>query len=162
MQVEPLDNGHDRAGFASGVKSLDRYLRTRSSQDVRRRVASCFVLVDGDAVPRAYHTLAATSLALADLPAALAAQLPCHPLVPATLLARLAVDYRHRGQRLGEHMLLDAFARALRSEVATFAIVVHTKDESASRFFEAYDFTVLDSGGHRLFLPMTTIARLFA
>lgn len=162
MKVEPLDDRHDRAGFTSGVEPLDRYFRAQAGQDTRRRVASCFVLVEANATPLAYHTLAATSLALTDLPASTANRLPRYPLVPATLLGRLAVDHRHRGRRLGEHMLLDACARALRSEIATFAVVVDAKDGSAAAFYRAYDFLPLDAGGRRLFLPMTTIARLFA
>lgn len=161
MKVEPLDNRHDRAGFTSGVVPLDRYFRAQAGQDTRRRVASCFVLAEADATPLAYYTLAATSLALTDLPPSIAKRLPRYPLVPATLLGRLAVDHRHRGRRLGEHMLLDACARALRSEIATFAVIVDAKDEPAAAFYRAYHFVPLDAGARRLFLPMTTIARLF-
>lgn len=162
MQVQALDDHHDRAEFGSGVDALDRYFRTQVSQDVRRRVASCFVLVDADTVPLAFYTLAATSVALTDLPAAIAKRLPRYPLVPATLLGRLAVDQRHRDRRLGEHILLDAVARALRSDIATFAILVDAKDDGASAFYRAYDFAPLDEAGRRLFIPMTQVARLFA
>ncbi|WFT81222.1 GNAT family N-acetyltransferase [Methylobacterium sp. CB376] len=78
------------------------------------------------------------------------------------MLGRLAVDHRHRGRRLGEHMLLDACARALRSDIATFAVVVDAKDDRAAAFYRAYDFVPLDAGGRRPFSPMTTIALLFA
>ena len=106
--------------------------------------------------------LAATSLALTELPAAVSKRLPRYPSLPATLLGRLAVDHRHRGQRLGEHMLLDAFTRSLRSEIATYAIVVDAKDERAASFYRAYDFLPLTTSDRRLFLPMAEVARLFA
>ena len=65
-RIEPLSDQHDRERFASGVEPLDRYLRQQAGQDAKRRVASCFVLVrEGDRVPIAYYTLAATSIALA-------------------------------------------------------------------------------------------------
>lgn len=56
----------------------------------------------------------------------------------------------------------DAFARALRSDIATFAIPVDAKDEAAAAFYGAYDFLPLDIAGRRLFIPMTEVARLFA
>jgi hypothetical protein len=59
------------------------------------------------------------------------------------LLGHLTVDRRHHGHRLGEHMLMDAFARTLRSEIATDAVVVDAKDESIATFYRAYDFLLL-------------------
>ena len=108
------------------------------------------------------QTLAATSVLLTDAPAALSKRLPRYPVIPATLLGRLAVDHRHRGRRLGERMLLDALARSLRNEIATFAVVVDAKDETAATFYKAYDFRPLTTSDRRLFLPMAEIARLFA
>jgi hypothetical protein len=34
---------HKRSQFDSGTPALDRYLREQVSQDIRRRVAACFV-----------------------------------------------------------------------------------------------------------------------
>lgn len=41
--VTPLDAAPDRTRFGSGSDPLDRYLREQAAQDVRRRVAACFV-----------------------------------------------------------------------------------------------------------------------
>ena len=163
LRIEPLSDRHDRASFASGVEPLDRYLRHQAGQDARRRVASCFVLVrDGDRVPIGYYTLAATGIALAELPEALAKRLPRYPVVPATLMGRLAVDARHRQQGRGEFMLLDALSRALRSDIASYAFVVDAKDDKAARFYQRYRFRSLVEGGRRLFIPMAEIANLFS
>jgi ribosomal protein S18 acetylase RimI-like enzyme len=163
LHIEPLSDRHDREGFASGVEPLDRYLRQQAGQDVRRRVASCFVLLgDGDRVPIGYYTLAATSIALAELPEALAKRLPRYPVVPATLMGRLAVDARHRRQGHGELMLLDAFSRVLRSDIECYAFVVDAKDDEAARFYQRYRFRFLIEGGRRLFIPMAEIAKLFS
>jgi GNAT superfamily N-acetyltransferase len=162
LRIEALDPRHDRAAFESGVPPLDRYLRTQASQDMRRRIASCFVLVDDGPAPLGYYTIAATSLVLQELPDRLARRLPRYPLVPATLLGRLAVDHRHRRRGLGQHMLLDAFARSLRSDIATWAIVVDAKDEQAAAFYRAHDFLPLTTSGRQLFMPMGHVARLFA
>lgn len=162
MRIAPLADHHDRATFECGVEPLDRYFRTQAGQDARRRVSSCFVLTDNDVSPLGFYTLAATSIALGDLPPPLTKRLPRYPSVPATLLGRLAVDRHHRGRRLGERLLFDAFRRALQNEIATYAFVVDDKDDAAASFYTAYDFMPLTSGGRRLFLPMAEIAGLFA
>jgi GNAT superfamily N-acetyltransferase len=162
VQITPLGDHHDRAAFECGVEPLDRYFKTQAGQDARKRVASCFVLTDGGSAPIAFYTLTATAIALSDLPAEMSRKLPRYPLMPATLMGRLAVDRRKRGQRLGELMIMDAFSRALRSEIATYAFVVDAKDEAAARFYKAYAFLPLGETGNRLFMPMTEIAKLFA
>lgn len=162
-RIAPLSDRHDRDSFASGIEPLDRYLRHQAGQDARRRVASCFVLVDDrERVPIGYYTLAATSIALAELPDALAKRLPRYPVIPATLMGRLAVDARHRRQGHGELMLLDAFSRALRNDIASYAFVVDAKDDEAARFYRRYRFRALVEGGRRLFIPMAEIAKLFS
>jgi GNAT superfamily N-acetyltransferase len=162
LRVEPLADRHHRDGFASGVEPLDRYLKQQAGQDTRRRVATCFVLVAGDdAAPIGYYTLAATSLTLAELPEALAKRLPRYPRVPATLMGRLAVDARHQGQGRGELLLFDAFSRALRNEIATYAFVVDAKDDKALQFYQQYRLLPLIASGRRLFIPMAEIAKLF-
>ena len=108
-----------------------------------------------------YYTLAATSISLTDLPASLSKKLPRYPAIPATLMGRLAVDARHRGQRLGELLLLDAFSRTLRAEIATYAFVIDAKDEAAAGFYRAYNFQPLTAEGRRMLVPMAEIAKLF-
>ena len=163
LHIESLSDRHDRKSFASGVEPLDSYLRHQAGQEVRRRVASCFVLVsDGDRVPVGYYTLAATSIALAELPEALAKQLPRYPAIPATLMGRLAVDARHQQQGHGEFMLLDAFSRVLKNEIASYAFVVDAKDDKAAQFYQRYRFRYLVDGGQRLFVPVVEIAKLFS
>jgi GNAT superfamily N-acetyltransferase len=163
LRVERLDDRHDRTTFDSGVEPLDRYFRTQAGQDLRKRVSSCFVLTDaGEAAPLGFYTLAATSVTLGDLPAPLVKRLPRYPVLPAVLMGRLAVDARHRGRGLGELLLFDAFGRALKSEIAAFAFVVDPKDQTAAAFYARYRFLPLTSTPHRMFLPMSEIALLFA
>jgi hypothetical protein len=44
-RIEPLGRQHDRAGFCCGVESLDSYLKTHASQDIKRKANAVFVLV---------------------------------------------------------------------------------------------------------------------
>jgi hypothetical protein len=113
-------------------------------------------------VPIGFYTLAATSLSLGELPEPHAKRLPRYPFVPATLMGRLAVDSRHQGSGHGEFMLFDAFSRALRNEIASYAFVVDAKDDSAAAFYLRYRFLPLVEGGPRLFVPIAEIAKLFA
>jgi hypothetical protein len=50
----------------------------------------------------------------------------------------------------------------LKSEIATFALVVDAKDAAVERFYTRYRFLKLSAGSSRLFLPITEIAALFA
>ncbi len=159
-RIEPLGE-HDRSGFSCGVEALDRYFQMQAGQDSRRRVAACFVLIADDGTVAGYYTLSATSVLLAALPPAIAKKLPRYAVVPATLMGRLAVDRRYRGRKFGELLLFDAFARTLRSEIASFAFVVDAKDDNAKAFYERYAFIALPSEGRRMFKPLAEIAALF-
>jgi len=46
LVTEPLGPHHDRASFSCGDEYLDRYLATQAGQDVRRKIANCFVACD--------------------------------------------------------------------------------------------------------------------
>ena len=59
-------------------------------------------------------------------------------------------------------MLFDAFGRALRNDIASYAFVVDAKDDEAARFYQRYRFRFLVEGGRRLFVAMAQIAKLFS
>lgn len=93
----------------------------------------------------------------------MSSKLPYYPLVPATLLGRLAVDRMHQGRGLGGLLPIDALHRAyLRSsQIASAAFVVDAIDDHAFRFCRHFDFTPSPERPDHLFLPMVTIAALF-
>ncbi len=160
-RVEPLQGHHDRSGFRSGSGALDRYFQVQASQDARRKIAAPFVLILADGAVAGFYTLSAASVGLAELPAEVCRKLPRYPMVPATLLGRLAVHQDHQGRGHGRFLLADALYRALRNEIASFAVVVDAKDESARRFYEREGFLSLADQPLRLFLPMATVALAF-
>lgn len=161
FRVDVLGPQHDRTGFESGVEPLDRYFRAQAGQDARKNMAAAFVLVLHGGTIGGYYTLSATGVNLEDLPAQITRKLPRYPLVPATLLGRLAVDRRHRGKGYGRFLLADALSRSVRSEIASFAVIVDAKDASARRFYERESFLTFPDQPMRLFLPMADIAELF-
>jgi GNAT superfamily N-acetyltransferase len=163
--IELLSNDHDRANFSCGNALLDRYLKEQAGQDVRRGCATLFVLVPS---PRetsilGYYTLSSYGIDTGELPADVARKLPRYPLIPATLLGRLAVDQRRHGQGVGEFLLMDALRRALvqSARIAAAAVVVDAIDERAAQFYKHFGFIAFPSMGGRLFLPMKTVAGLF-
>jgi GNAT superfamily N-acetyltransferase len=161
--IETLNAEHERSGFSCGIESLDRYLLQQAGQDLRRRVAAPFVLQDLDRKRIAgYYTLCATAIQIQDLPPQLVKKLPRYPVVPATLLGRLAIDERYQGQGLGSFLLFDAFGRCLRSEIASYAVVVDAIDEKASVFYQHHQFIPFPDQSQRLYLPMATIASMFS
>lgn len=160
--VKPLDTSHDRRTFCSGSPLLDRYLREQVTQDIRRRVAACFVAVTDEQRIAAYYTLASASLLLADLPITTGKKLPRYPTVPAVRMGRLAVDQAFKGQGLGSAMLADALERTARSEIAAFALMVDAKDEIAAAFYRHHGFIALPDSPLTLFLPLATALSVLA
>jgi len=161
VRVEVLGPQHDRASFDSGVEPLDRYFRTQAGQDARKNMAAPFVLVLPDGAVAGYYTLSSTAVNVGDWPAATVRKLPRYPVIPATLLGRLAVDRRYQGNGSGRFLLADALFRSVRSEIASFAIIVEAKDENARRFYERESFLPFPDQPLKLFRPMADIAELF-
>lgn len=163
LKIEALASHHDRDSFSCGVDSLDRYLRTRASQDVRRKANGVFILVEPDKpkVILGYYTLCATALAQGDVPVAARKHVPRYPLVAATLVGRLAVSEARQGERLGAMLLADAVRRAYASAatVGSSMLVVDAINERAATFYEGNGFMRLPDS-LRLVLPMHTIQRL--
>jgi len=157
FRLAPPDTTHDRAAFDSGSEPLNRYLREQVSQDIRRRVAACFVALADDNRIAGYYTLASASLLLAELPASTGKKLPRYPTVPAVRMGRLAVDQALKGQGLGGALLADALDRAARSEIAAFALMVDAKDEAAAAFYRHHGFIALPDSPLTLFLPLATV-----
>jgi GNAT superfamily N-acetyltransferase len=160
VRIEPLSPRHDRSRFSSGSDALDRYFREQASQDVKRRVTTCFVAVSvRDEDVAGYYTLTATGIALSGIAEVISKKLPRYPVVPAALLGRLAVERRYQGQGLGGILLADALMRAARAELGVFAMVVDAKDEAAQSFYEHYGFAILPGEGRRLCLPIVEALR---
>lgn len=160
---EPLGPQHDRAVFSCGVEALDSYLRKQASQDVRKHAAAVFIMTPDGKTVAGFYSLSQYSVDLDVVPPEIARKLPKYPEIPATLLGRLAVSTAFRGQGAGELLLMDALSRCYNGskQLASAAVIVDAKDESAARFYTRYGFIALPKIERRLFLPMGTIASLF-
>ena len=159
--VEALGERHDRSFFASGNGTLNHYLKSQATQDVRRRMSACYVATTAESDSVAgYYTLSAASIALDDLPPEWAKRLPRYPTVPAVRIGRLAADRRYHGQGLGGLLLADALDRAIRSEIVCHAAIVDAKDDDALGFYRHHGFLSFAGEPRTLFLPLVRIRGL--
>jgi len=163
FRFETLGKGHDRASFRCGEPALDLYFQTQVTQDVRRRIANCFVLVEqATGTVAAYYTLSAASIPLVDLPPEEAGRLPRYPTLPAVRIGRLAVGFHFQRRGLGELMLMDAVHRTARDDTAAFALLVDAKNDPAAAFYRRYGFRPVAGRPRTLFLPLATARQTLA
>jgi ribosomal protein S18 acetylase RimI-like enzyme len=155
--LAPLEAGHDRSLFRSGSEQLDIYLRERVSQDIRRRVAACFVALEDRRRIIGYYTLASASVPLTSLPPESRKKLPRYPAVPVVRMGRLAVDQSFQGMGLGGALLADAVDRTMRAEIASHALIVDAKNNEAAAFYRHHGFISLPDTPLLLFLPFASI-----
>ena len=159
FRLEVLGAQHDRTRFKCGVAALDGYFQTQATQDARRRASACYVAVQDETNAVAgYYTLAAGSVPLTDLPESLSKRLPRYPSVPVARVGRLAIDQAFQGRKLGAALLADAALRALRSEVAVFALVVDAKDDAAVAFYRHHGFEMYGGQPKQLIVPLASFS----
>src|SRR5580704_5944368 len=157
FHFEAFNEQHDRAGFRCGEDVLDRYFQTQATQDIRRRIANCFVAVETlTEVVAAYYTLSAASIPLVDLPPDETKRLPRYPTLPAVRIGRLAVDQRFQRRGIGELMPMNAVHRTIQDAAAAFALLVDAKNDQAAAFYQRYGFRPIVSKPRTLFLPLVT------
>jgi GNAT superfamily N-acetyltransferase len=75
------------------------------------------------------------------------------------ILARLAIDSRFQGQKLGQGLLLDALRRTVNAtDIAGIrAILVHAKDETASEFYSHFGFEPFPASPLTMYKLLTDI-----
>jgi ribosomal protein S18 acetylase RimI-like enzyme len=157
FRFEPLAEIHDRTRFCSDEEALDRYFRNQVTQDVRRDVANCWVVIEASKGDIAgYYTLSAASIPLTDIPQDLAKRLPRYPSLPAVRIGRLAVDAKFQGRGLGVMLLMDAAHRTAHDAAAAFALLVDAKNDRAAAFYEHHGFRRIIGSPRTLFLPIAT------
>ncbi len=85
-------------------------------------------------------------------------------MIPAILLARLALDRSLQGQRLGGALLAEALEIAVRgaANVGAAFVVVDALHDKAAKFYEHYDFIPCVPNPLRLVRKMSEIAAVVA
>ena len=159
----PLDAKHKKAGFSCGNAHLDQYLQIQAKQDIKRKLAACFVMSTDTFDIKGYYTLSNAGISREWLPEAYSLKLPrAYQSLPVTLLGRLAIDNSYKGHGLGKLLLVDALKRSFEASkiIGSMAVVVDPIDDAAIGFYAKYGFILLPDSG-KMFLPMKTIEHLF-
>lgn len=162
--TEPLSSRHDRSKFHSNNQLLDNYFIKQANQDIKRKLAACFVMVDAsDTKCTAYYTLSSSSIHKDLIPESFSKRLPgSYKSIPVILIGRLAVDHHEQGKGIGRLILIDGLKRCndISGTIGAFAVVVDPIDDRAIQFYLKYGFIQLPDSG-KMFLPMKTIQQLF-
>lgn len=156
LHTVALNSSHKKNSFSCEESSLEVYLKRQAGQDIRRKVAACFILEAEGGIIKGYYSLSADSVDRALIPEQLQKKLPYKNL-PVTLLGRLARDVQYKGQGIGELLLADALRRAYEasSTIGSCAVVTDPINNKAAAFYESFGFISLERG--RMFIPMDTI-----
>lgn len=160
--TEVLQSHHRRDHFSCGNKVLDTYLHQQARQDMKKKVAVCFVHFTPDNTIIGYYTLSNGSIPRSEIPTTLQNKLPRYDQLPVTLLGRLAIDQSHQRKNLGTLLLMDALKRSCEAaaEIGSYAVFVDPIDEAASRYYERFGFMLLPDS-RKLFLPMISVESVF-
>ncbi len=155
-QILALDTSvHQRADFDCGEAPLNRYFREQASQEMKRKVAGCWVLVSQERPDQVlgFYTLSSEAVdmkELGDADFSAAKRLPRYPRLGAVLLGRLAVAKTAQKQGLGELLLFDAMHRTLNAQIPAALMLTDPKDANAAAFYRKYGFKPLNP--ERLFI----------
>ncbi len=111
-RIEPLNSSLNKKEFSCGKQMLDNYLHTQASQDVKRKLCVVFTLFE-DTTIKGFYTLSNASVPAEWMPESIKRKMPgSYDALPVTLLGRLAVDIKFKGQGLGAIILIDALKRS--------------------------------------------------
>ncbi|MDE2078517.1 MAG: GNAT family N-acetyltransferase [Burkholderiales bacterium] len=150
----PLAATHILDDFACGEASLDEWLKRRALTNQLSGASRTFVVTNQDGRVYGYYAMAAGAVSHQAFTSAVRRNMP--DPVPVMVLARLAVDHRTQGRKLGGALLQDAVNRAVTvsQNTGVRALLVHALHYRAKGFYEHYGFQA--SPLH----PMTLMLRL--
>lgn len=151
---QPLAAKHFLEDFDCGEAVLDEWLKRRAMSNQSSGASRTFVVANQDEQVYGYYALAAGAVSHPMATRSVRRNMP--DPVPVMVLARLAVDRRAQGIKLGSALLQDAVKRAVvvSLNAGVRALPVHALHDRAKAFYEHYGFQ--SSPLH----PMTLMLRL--
>lgn len=151
---EPLSPHQQVNSFACGESVLDEWLKRRAPGNQTSGASRTFVVTTNEREVMGYYALAAGAVAHQDATRSIRQNMP--DPVPVMVLARLAVDTRAQGMKLGTALLQDALQRCVlvSQNTGVRAMLVHALNDRARQFYEYYGFQTSPVN------PMTLMLRL--
>lgn len=136
---QPLAEHHRTQSFASGITSLDDWLKRRALANQSSGASRTFVVCDEHGVI-GYYALAAGAISIQDTSGRFRRNMP--DPIPVAILARLAVDQAYQGQGIGRALFRDGARRVVQAAdtLGIRGIVVHAISEDAKAFYQALGF----------------------
>jgi GNAT superfamily N-acetyltransferase len=159
LRLVLLAADHDLSGFDCGNDELNRWLVDHARASQKADLARTYVLL-ADTTVVVSVSLTTGSVRREAAPKRYARGMPRHP-IPAILIARLAVDRRHQGQRLGSRLLAEALRLVVVASDAAAArlVVVDAIDDHAAALYRSWGFIDVPENPHRLFRKISDIRR---
>lgn len=126
--------------FACGEASFDEWLKRRALSNQLTGASRTFVVADQERRVLAYYAMAAGAVSHQLATSRVRRNMP--DPIPVMVLARLAVDQRVQGIKLGAGLLQDAVNRAevVSQNAGVRALLVHALDDRAKQFYQYYGF----------------------
>jgi GNAT superfamily N-acetyltransferase len=157
----------DVKGFDCGKPDMNRFLARYAAKNMALKLSMTWVLpaeeelIGKKTTIASYYTLASSTVTREQIPTT--ERLPGYP-VPIVLLARLAVDHRYQGQRIGEKTLVAALRASVRLTqhgLPAIGLILDVLDEDALMFYQKFDlFQPFTDDPMRLFVPMRVVAQI--
>ena len=154
---QALEAAHLLDEFACGETSLDAWLKRRALANQSSGASRTFVVADNQGRVFGYYAMAAGAVSQQIATSNVRRNMP--DPVPVMVLARLAVDQRAQGIKLGASLLQDAVGRALgvSQNAGVRALLVHALHDRARDFYAHYGFQVSPLHPLTLMLRLNTV-----
>lgn len=135
-----LEPDHQIKHFSCGEPSLDEWLKKRALNNQHSSASKTFVVANSHREVVAYYALALGAVAHEEATRSIRQNMP--DPIPVMVLARLAVDVRAQGQKLGSAMLQDALHRCMivSAHAGIRALLVHALNDKAQAFYQHFGF----------------------
>lgn len=145
---------HKRDEFSCESSELETYLKRQVSQDLRKSLCQCFVVVDSTSKVIAFSTLSPGGMPgnISGIP---------YAQVGGVLIGRLAVDKDHAGKGIGTAILMKTILEAYSWLDATSGSIVYleAKDHGLKKYYQDRGFTQVSDESLYMYLTKKEIEK---
>jgi GNAT superfamily N-acetyltransferase len=156
----PLSETHQLSEFDCGKSELNTFLTERAMANHVEGYSRTYVIADEEYRVVGYYSICTATIGRSFMPRKIGSHgAPAE--VPVILLARLAVDRRCQGLRLGADLLQHSLETAVLSadRIGVRAVLVHAIDDEAVAFYKKYNFHLAKNLDRTLLRSLTDIAK---